>query len=235
MKIYGLEKLSLVDYDGFVAATVFTGSCNFRCPFCHNASLIVDYDKLPPIDENEVFSYLKKRKGIIEGLCITGGEPTLNKDLPEFCEKAKQTGVFVKVDSNGTSPQTIKLLAENGLADYFAIDIKNDRKNYAKIVGLNSFDTKNIEKTVSYLIGSKVGYEFRTTLIDEFHSEENIIEIGKWISGAKKYFLQKFKSGENCLLPDGLNPVSDENAKRFLTAVAPFVKFTKLRGYDLSG
>ena len=149
MDIFGLEKLSLVDYDGFVAATVFTGSCNFRCGFCHNSALVLDYKTLPHIDESEILSYLEKRKGILEGLCITGGEPTLNSDLPDFIEKVKKIGYSVKVDTNGTNPEMVKLLAENGLADYFAIDIKNDRENYAEIIGFKTFDTRNVEKTVN--------------------------------------------------------------------------------------
>lgn len=235
MDVYGIEKLSLVDYDGFVAATVFTGRCNFRCPFCHNAALVTDCDGLSVTSEKEIFDYLKKRKGIIEGVCVTGGEPTLNKDLPEFCEKLKNIGLSVKVDSNGTNPVMLKTLDENGLADYFAIDVKNDRKNYAAIIGLDKFDVSNVEKTVEFLINGKTPYEFRTTLIAQFHDENNLTEIGKWINGADKYFLQKFKSGDNCLAPDGLSPVSDENAVKLLNAVKPFVKKASLRGYDLSG
>lgn len=234
MKIHGLEKLSLVDYDGFVAATVFTGGCNFKCPFCHNASLVTDFKDLSVIEEQDIINYLKKRKGIIEGLCITGGEPTLNKDLPDFCRKIKEIGVSIKVDSNGTNPEMIKTLAENGLADYFAIDIKNDKAGYAKTIGLNRFDLSNVEKTVSYLINGNIGYEFRTTIISQFHKESNILEIAKWIDGAEKYFLQKFKSGDNCLSPDGLTPVPDEEALKFANIAKPFVKSVKLRGYDFA-
>lgn len=232
MKIHGLEKLSLVDYDGFVAATVFTGGCNFKCPFCHNATLVTDFKELSTIEEQDILDYLTKRKGIIEGLCITGGEPTLNKDLPDFCSKIKKTGVSIKVDSNGTNPNMIKTLAENGLADYFAIDIKNDKTSYAKTVGLNSFDLSDVEKTVSYLINGKVGYEFRTTIINQFHKENNVREIAKWIEGADKYFLQKFKSGDNCLSPDGLTPVPDDEALKFINIAKSYVKNAELRGYD---
>ncbi len=232
MKIHGLEKLSLVDYDGFVAATVFTGGCNFKCPFCHNATLVTDFNELSVIEEQDVLDYLIKRKGIIEGLCITGGEPTLNKDLPDFCSKIKEIGISIKVDSNGTNPKMIKTLAENGLADYFAIDIKNDKTSYAKTVGLSTFDLSNVEKTVSYLINGKIGYEFRTTIINQFHKENNIREITKWIEGADKYFLQKFKSGDNCLSPNGLTPVPDNEALKFVNIAKPYVKSISLRGYD---
>ena len=235
MIIHGLEKLSLVDYDGVVAATVFTGGCNFRCPFCHNGVLVKNTKSLGVIPEKEIFDYLLKRKGIIEGVCISGGEPTLNSDLPEFCEKIKKLGLKVKLDSNGTNPDMIKTLAENKLIDYVAMDIKNDRQNYAKIIGLDSFDTKKIEKNVDFLINGKVDYEFRTTLIYEFHKIDNIIAIGEWIQGAEKYFLQKFKNGDNCLDAKSLTEVPEKQAFDFLNAVSQFVKHVKLRGYDLSG
>lgn len=233
MDVYGLEKLSLVDYDGVVAATIFTGGCNFRCPFCHNGSLVTNFNKLSAIDENEIISYLKKRIGIIEGLCITGGEPTLNPDLPEFIEKIKKIGIKVKLDSNGTNPDMIKTLIDNRLIDHVAVDIKNDKAHYAAVIGFNKFDTEKIEKTVSILLEGKVSYEFRTTIINEFHDENNIYEIGKWIFGADKYFLQKFKSADNCLLPNGLSEVPQEKAIKLLKEVSPFVKQAKLRGYDL--
>ena len=235
MTIHGLEKLSLVDFDGFVAATVFTGGCNFRCPFCHNASLVTDTASLAVIDEKEIFDYLNKRRGVIEGVCVTGGEPTLNPDLPVFCEKLKKLGLAVKVDSNGTNPDMLRTLAENGVVDRFAIDIKNDKKNYARSIGYDAFDTRKIEKTVDFLLSGNTDYEFRTTIINEFHSENNLIEIGKWLCGAKKYFLQKFKNGENCLAAQNLTEVPQSKAEVLLNAVKPFVKAAKLRGYDLSG
>ena len=230
MDFFGLEKLSLVDYDGFVAATVFTGKCNFRCGFCHNAALVLDYDSLPQIPESAILAYLEKRKGILEGLCITGGEPTLNPDLPEFAAKVKKIGYSVKVDTNGTNPEMVKLLAREGLADYFAMDIKNDRENYAEIIGFDKFDTAKIEKTVDFFLSGKIEYEFRTTLIAEYHKADNIKRIGEWIKDADKYFMQKFKSGENCI-SGGLSPVPDEKAQKFLTVIRPYVKDANLRGY----
>lgn len=232
MKIYGIEKLSLVDYDGFVAATIFTGNCNFRCGFCHNSALVINYDELPAMDEKEIFDYLKKRKGILEGVCVTGGEPTLQKDLPEFCEKLKKLGYFVKVDTNGTNPEAVKTLNENGLADYFAMDIKNDRAHYAEIIGFDKFDTTKIEKTVSYFLSGAAKYEFRTTLVKEFHSYNNVTEIGKWIKGADKYFLQKFKNSQDCI-ESHLSPVEKSDALRFKDILIEYVPDTRLRGYDL--
>lgn len=232
MKLYGMEKLSLVDYDGFVSATVFTGTCNFRCGFCHNAALVLDSANLDELPEKEVFDYLKKRKGILEGVCITGGEPTLQKDLPEFCEKIKNLGYSVKVDTNGTNPNVVKLLAENGLADYFAMDIKNDRENYAKIIGFDKYDTSAVEKSVEFFLAGGADYEFRTTLISEYHHAENMAKISEWIRGAEKYFLQRFKSGDYCI-SQSLSPVETEQAKSFAEIIKPFVKNVKLRGYDI--
>ena len=232
MKFLGMEKMSLVDYDGFVATTVFTGGCNFKCPFCHNALLVSGYESLPTIDQKEIFDYLEKRKGIIDGVCITGGEPTLYSDLPLFMEKVKNLGYKVKLDTNGTNPDLVKLVNENGLCDYFAMDIKNDKKNYAKIIGFDTFDTKKIEKTVEYFLTSNADYEFRTTLIKQFHSMDNIHGIAEWIKGAKKYFLQKFKAGDNCLNADGLEPVDNHTTKEYLELLKKYIPFVATRGYD---
>ncbi len=232
MELFGIEKLSLVDYDGKVASTVFTATCNFRCGFCHNGPLVENTEILKPLDiENDVYNYLKKRSGIIEGVCVTGGEPTLQKDLPDFCEKLKNIGLSVKLDTNGTNPEMVKTLYENKLVDYFAMDIKNDKENYAEIIGLTKYDTRNVEKTVEYFLSSGCDYEFRTTLINEYHKKDNIERIAEWIKGAKKYALQKFKQVDTCL-SNTLHEVSIENAKSFLEIVKPKVKTALLRGYD---
>ncbi len=232
MTFFGLEKLSLVDFDGYVASTVFTGNCNFRCPFCHNASLVLDYKNLPIISEEGIINYLIKRKDIIEGLCITGGEPTLEKDLPLFCERIKNLGLKVKVDTNGTNPEMIKTLVDNGVVDYFAMDIKNDKDNYYAIIGLDTFSTKNVEKSVEYFLNGKIDYEFRTTLIKEYHSEQNILNIGKWIKGANKYFLQKFKDSENCI-KSHLSPVEDSIVLKYRDILKGYIPNVALRGYDI--
>lgn len=231
MTFFGLEKLSLVDFDGYVAATVFTGNCNFRCPFCHNSSLVLDYKNLPIIPEQDIIDYLIKRKGIIEGLCITGGEPTLEKDLPIFCEKIKKLGLKVKVDTNGTNPEMIKTLVNNGVVDYFAMDIKNDKENYTDIIGLDHFPTKNVEKSVDYFLSKVITYEFRTTLIKEYHTLDNVIKIGQWIKGADKYFLQKFKDSENCI-QSHLSPVDNKTVLDYLEILRQTIPNTFTRGYD---
>ncbi len=232
MQILGLEKMSLVDFDGLVAATVFTGGCNFLCEFCHNSALVLSYKDIPTLDENEVLSYLKKRKGILDGVCISGGEPTLQKDLFSFAEKLKNIGYKVKLDTNGTNPEAIKYLYKNGLVDYFAMDIKNDRSNYAKIIGFDSFDTKKVEQSVDFFLSFNANYEFRTTLINEYHKKENILGIANWIKGANKYFLQKFKNSENCI-KSHLSAVDDNTAIIFLNIMKDYVKNTNLRGYGI--
>ena len=145
MKILGLEKMSLVDFDGLVSATLFTGGCNFKCGFCHNSPLVSDYKDLPEIPEEEIFNYLNKRLGVLDGVCVSGGEPTLNKDLPEFIEKIKKIGYKIKLDTNGTNPDMVKQLFNDGLVDYFAMDIKNDKNSYASIIGFDKFDTAKVE------------------------------------------------------------------------------------------
>ena len=232
MQIFGMEKLSLVDYDGKIATTLFTGNCNFKCGFCHNSPLVVDYKSLPQFTEDEIFGYLKKRKGVIEGVCVSGGEPTLHADLPDFLAKIKQLGYPVKLDTNGTNPDMIKSLFADGLVDYFAMDIKNNKEDYAPIIGFERFDTSKIERSVEFFLSGGAPYEFRTTVIKEFHKKQNITLIGEWIKGADKYFMQKFKDSDSCI-ESGLSPVDDDTIKEFLLIIKKFVPNTKLRGYDL--
>ena len=230
MDIFGMEKLSLVDYDGKIATTLFTGSCNFKCGFCHNSPLVLDYKNLPEYSMEEVFSYLTKRKGVIEGVCISGGEPTLQKDLPDFCQKIKELGYPIKLDTNGTNPKMVELLAKEGLVDYFAMDIKNNLEDYASIIGFDKFDTKNIETSVEFFLNGGAPYEFRTTLIKEFHKEENIVKIGQWIKGANKYFLQKFKDSDSCI-QSHLSAVDDSQVEKFKEILQKTIPNTYLRGY----
>lgn len=232
MNILGMEKMSLVDYDGKVCATLFAGGCNFKCPFCHNSPLVIDFNNLPTLSEEEIFSYLKKRQGILDGVCVSGGEPTLYKDLPEFIEKIKNLGYSVKLDTNGTNPELVKTLNQNGLVDYFAMDIKNDKAHYSDIIGVPNYDTKKVEATVDYFLSGAADYEFRTTLINEFHKKENIALIGDWIKGANKYFLQKFKDTGSCI-ENGLSAVSDDAVKEFIEILKPSVKNVRVRGYEI--
>lgn len=232
MEIFGMEKLSLVDYDGVVSATIFTGNCNFKCGFCHNSSLVLDYKNLQNIPEEDVIAYLKKRLGLLEGLCITGGEPTLCADLPFFIEKVKNLGYKIKLDTNGTNLNMIKTLVDNNLVDYFAMDIKNNFENYGEIIGIPNYNPSKIIETANYFLAGRPIYEFRTTLINEYHKEDNIIKISNEIKGANKYFLQKFKDCDSCI-KSHLSAVENKIACKFKDILVKNIPNTYLRGYDI--
>ncbi len=229
MKICGFQKMTMLDFPGKVACTVFTGGCNFRCPFCHNAMLVTEIDESLTYSEEEIISYLYKRQGILDGVCITGGEPLLQKDIVDFIKKVKETGMLIKVDTNGSYPERLKELVNAGLVDYVAMDIKNSRAKYGVTVGKPDFDVSPIEQSVEFLLSGKVDYEFRTTVVKEFHTAEDIADIAKWISGAKRYFLQGFVDSGN-LLSGGLNAVSAEDMEDFCLKAQDFVPNTTLRG-----
>lgn len=230
MIINGFEKLSLVDYPGLTAATVFTGACNMRCPFCHNAILVIDAKHQPIVEEQYVLDYLNKRKGIIDGLCITGGEPTLQKDLDAFIKKCKETGVKIKLDSNGTNPETLKSLISQNLLDYVAMDIKNCKEKYS-ITANASIDLTKIQESIDILESSNVDHEFRTTLVKEFHTIEDIEKIAQWLDGTNKYYLQKFEDKGGCI-QDGLHEVPLDEAHKMRDIAKEFIKHVELRSYE---
>ncbi len=230
MIINGFEKLSLVDYPGYTAATVFTGACNMRCPFCHNAVLVIDAVHQPIVEEQYVLDYLNKRKGIIDGLCITGGEPTLQKDLDKFIEKCRETGVKIKLDSNGTNPEMLKDLIDKKLLDYVAMDIKNAKDKYA-ITANAKIDLTKIQESIDILESSGIDHEFRTTLVHEFHYLSDIEKIAEWLSGTQKYFLQKFEDKGGCL-QDGLHEVPIDLAKKMQQMASKYIKQVELRSYE---
>lgn len=228
MLIKGLQKLTLLDYPGKVACTVFTGGCNFRCPFCHNASLVTHIDS-QNISEDEFFSFLNKRTGILEGVCISGGEPTLQPDIESFIKKIKNLGYDVKLDTNGYRPDILKNLCENGLIDYVAMDIKNSPKKYPLTTGLDSIDFSKIEESVAFLLNGNIDFEFRTTVIKELHEECDFAQIGKWLKGNEKYFLQSFiDSGDT--IRTGLNPHNEEQMCTFLTILKEYIPNVQIRG-----
>lgn len=230
MKLFGLEKLSLVDYDGHTAATVFTGGCNFRCPYCHNGSL-VELEKNPYlIDEEEIIAYLTKRKGLLDGLTVTGGEPTLHKDLPDFIRKVKDTGYDVKLDSNGTNPEMLKYLARENLVDYIAMDIKNSPAKYAATIGKQNYDLSAVNESVEFLKKGTVKYEFRTTAIAELIDESDFFAIAEWLDGTDKFFLQKYRDTDGCLT-HGFSAIPEETAQKYVDIVGKKVKLAALRGY----
>ena len=229
MKLYGIQKLTLLDYPGRTACTLFTGGCNFRCPFCHNALLVTDIDNSSVYSEEEILSFLSKRKGLLDGVCITGGEPLMQTDIAEFIGKVKKEGYRVKLDTNGTFPDKLEYLVKNHLVDYVAMDIKNSKEKYAKTAGIKNIAISDIEKSINILKSSEIEYEFRTTVVKEFHEIADIEEIAKWIGGAKAYFLQNFEDSGN-ILGDNLNAVPKEVLEQMKTAAKAFVENTQIRG-----
>lgn len=235
MKIHGINGLSLLDYPGRMACTIFTGHCNFRCPFCHNGTLVLNPDSQPLKPEEELFDLLKNREGRLEGIAITGGEPTLNKDLPEFCRKIKDNfNLSIKLDTNGSLPEVVKALVSEKLVDYIAMDIKAAPANYAAAVGLPSFDMGAIFDSTDFIMenGSKglIDYEFRTTVVGGIHTENDFIKIGKWLKGAKAYFLQGYRTSEDQLNPVGLSTVPVETMEHYKEILLPNIPNTQLRG-----
>ena len=212
MLILGLNKTTLLDYPERVAATIFIGGCNFRCPFCHNGGLVLEPSAQEAYSEEEVLAFLKKRKNILKGVCITGGEPTLQADLPEFIYRIKELGYQVKLDTNGYAPKVFQRLLDEKLLDYVAMDIKNSPEKYPDTVGLcdagdilhsgsvsDRFDIDRIEESVSILKQAEIDYEFRTTVVKELHTCEDILKIAEWINGCPHYFLQQFKESDRMI------------------------------------
>lgn len=232
MIIHGLNKTTLLDFPGHLAATVFFGGCNFRCPFCHNASLVLNPKDQPVIPEEEFFSFLDKRKRILEGVCITGGEPTLNPDLEDFIRRIKSYGLKVKLDTNGYRPTVLKDLVSKGIIDYVAMDIKASPDKYDVACGA-LIDISLINESIEFLKEGHIPYEFRTTIVKELHDEEDISHIGKWLSGCNQYFLQSFKDSGD-LIMDGLSAHSTETLKHFKEILEQYIPEVQLRGIDIS-
>lgn len=236
MIICGLQKLTLLDYPGKMACIIFTKGCDFRCPFCHNASLVVNtqanddrkYD-IETISDSEITSFLKKRKGILDGVVITGGEPTLQKDLISFISSIKELGYNVKLDTNGNHPQVIQDLLQLNLIDYIAMDIKNCKEKYSRTIGLSKFDITNIIHSVDIIKNSGIDYEFRTTVVEAFHNEEDFESIGKWLSGAKAYYLQNFVDSGDLIVP-GLQGVTPVKMSEFANITRKYIQNTQIRG-----
>lgn len=231
MEIHGFAKTTLLDYPKHVAATVFFGGCNFRCPFCHNGDLVLTPGQVPTIPEEEVLSYLKKRQGILDGVCITGGEPTLQPDLETFIRKIKDLGYLVKLDTNGYRPEILSSLLEKELLDYVAMDIKNSKEKYAFTVAKPAFDIGNIEASVHLLTNGTIPYEFRTTVVRQLHSLDDMKRIGEWIRGAQAYYLQDYRDSEKIISP-GFTGCTKEELLEMQTALRSFVPNTQIRGVD---
>ncbi len=228
MTINGFQKMTLLDYPGKVACTLFTGGCNFRCPFCHNAVLVTGGCS-ENYSEEEILSYLEKRKGILDGVCITGGEPLLQKDITDFIRKIKALGYSVKLDTNGSFPDRLKSLVDEGLVDYVAMDIKNSIEKYPLTAGCDEKLIPFIEESIDFLLSGKVDYEFRTTVVKEFHNADDISSLAKRIEGAEKYYLQFFEDSGG-LLCEGLSAVDKDTMEAMRMKAEPFVKRAEVRG-----
>lgn len=230
MKICGLQKTTLLDFPGHVAATIFTGGCNFRCPFCHNSDLLGN-DAEVAYTEDEILKFLAKRKGILEGVAITGGEPTLQPDLRDFICRVRELGYQIKLDTNGSRPEVLKALCEEKLIDYVSMDIKTCRERYPEVAGIPSLNIESIMESVEFLKKGTIPYEFRTTIVKELHQADDFVKIGSWISGCSNYFLQNYVDSENVLY-QGFSCCSKEELLSYLEIVKPYVGHAELRGVD---
>lgn len=228
MNIQGLQKLTLLDYPEHVASTVFTGGCQLDCPFCHNSELIRGPFDVG-IDEEEIFSFLRKRQGLLDGVAITGGEPMLQVDLESFIRKIKEYGYKVKLDTNGGYPEKLLHFINEGLVDYVAMDVKNSPEKYGLTAGIENLDLTPYRKSIELLLEGRVDYEFRTTVVKDFHTNEDIIKIAKWLKGAKKYYLQSFVDSEQVRI-HSLSAYTDEELNAIEKEVKVFLPCTEIRG-----
>lgn len=230
MKIHGLQKMTLLDFPGRVACTVFFGGCDMRCPFCHNAELL---DGTAPaiMDDEELLAFLKKRQGLLDGVAFTGGEPLLQKDLPELTAKIRDLGYPVKLDTNGMHPERLARMMKEGLVQYVAMDIKNGPERYAETAGLPEMDLAPVRESVSLLMNGETDYEFRTTVVVELHDDRSFEQIGQWIKGARHYYLQKFTDRDTVPF-EGLHAPTDEQMRKWAEMLRPDIPAVELRGLE---
>lgn len=231
IKLSGLQKTTLLDFPGHVACTVFTGGCNFRCPFCHNSDLL-DCGPAEDYTEEDILSFLDKRKGILQGVCITGGEPTIQPDLEDFIRKIRARGLAVKLDTNGYKPDILKSLCEKGLLDFVAMDIKASRDRYGEVTGAPGLAMDNIDESIEFLLSGSIPYEFRTTVVRGLHTADDFREIGPWIKGCPEYYLQCFTESGQVLVPGIYADFTKDEMMKFADLVRPYVGQVSLRGID---
>ena len=230
MRFAGLQKMTLLDYPGRVACTVFTPGCNLRCPFCHNASLVLPGEEPPALEEEEILAFLETRRGLLDGVAITGGEPLLHAGIGVFLEKVRALGFAVKLDTNGTFPDRLEELIGAGLVDRVAMDVKNGPSRYAETVGLPRVDLAALERSKELLLRGTVDYEFRTTVVRGLHTEESLLEAARWIAGAKEYYLQQYKDSGHVIDAAGLGAFSESEMHALAAAVAEIVPAVQVRG-----
>ena len=232
MNIQGFNKLTLLDYPGRTACTVFTGGCDLRCPFCHNSSLVLDPRGTDGYTVDEVLAHLKKRKGILDGIAVSGGEPLLQPDLEDFLRRIRDVGDYnIKLDTNGTHPERLASIISEGLCDRVAMDIKNSPEKYAQTVGIRNFDVELIRASLSFIMLSGIDYELRTTLVREFHDEGSMRGIADFIRSAKAYYLQNFLDSDGVYYR-GLHGFDRNEIERFADIVKDSVELVEIRGVD---
>lgn len=231
MRIQGFQKLTLLDYPGLVAATVFTPGCNFRCPFCHNAGLVLPEGE-PLLDTAEVLESLRKRKGLLDGVAVTGGEPLLQPGLEDFLKELRDMGYKIKLDTNGSFPQRLRSLVEQGLCDRVAMDIKNSPAKYAETIGVPGFDLGPVKESAAFLMEDRVEFEFRTTVVKPLHEASDFEEIGRWLTGNENYYLQQFRDSGALLDGEGLAAHEPEDMENFAAIARQWIPHTYIRGMD---
>lgn len=233
LHIHGLNKTTLLDYPGRIGATVFLGGCNFRCPFCHNGGLVLDQKAQPIIPEEDFWNFLERRKGVLQGVCISGGEPTLQPELGGWIARIKAMGYPVKLDTNGYHPEVLESLMEEKLIDYIAMDIKGSPLNYEQCSGISQLDLEPVLRSVQLIMNSGIDYEFRTTVVKELHRVEEFREIGFMLKGAENYFLQNYQDGENVICP-GFHAMEKEQLLRCAEIVREYVRYVEIRGIEVN-
>lgn len=231
MSIHGLNKLTLLDYPGKLAATIFLGGCNFQCPFCQNGDLVLRPSGQPVIETEEVLRFLKKRQGILEGVCITGGEPTLYDGLEELIKAIRELGYYVKLDTNGYKPEILKDLVKKGMLDMVAMDIKSDQDTYGLVSGRPDIRMEKICESIKFLMEDYVAYEFRTTVVREFHDAETFEKISQWIGGCQGYYLQNYRDSD-AVIWSGLHGYTIEELHVFKDILSKTIKKVEIRGID---
>jgi len=229
MRIIGLQKLTLLDYPGHTACTIFTPGCNLRCPFCHNGGVVLPESDTQYKSEEEILAFLKKRQGILDGMAITGGEPLLQSDIKDFIIKVRALGFKIKLDTNGAYPDRLKALLDEGLIDYVAMDIKNSKEKYADTTGVPGLDITPFEQSVEIIKSSGIDYEFRTTVVKEFHTTDDITAIAHWLEKPKHYFLQAYHDSDNMLSYD-CHGVTEEELRAMADAARAITECCETRG-----
>ncbi|MBW2984505.1 anaerobic ribonucleoside-triphosphate reductase activating protein [Candidatus Woesearchaeota archaeon] len=228
--IKGIQKTSMIDYPGKISTVIFTGKCNMKCPFCQNPDLIINTDKMPELDEKKILGFLKKKKKWIDGVCITGGEPLIHKDIGDFIKKIKELGFLVKIDTNGLNPELLKKLIDDKIIDYIAMDIKSDKEHYSRATG-TEVDIEKIDKSIELIKSSGISYEFRATIVPDFFDQKIMQNIGEWLKGSKRFALQQFRSTLPLLDKafEGKEPYKKEVLDQFRDIMQGYVEEVELR------